>query len=239
MSPQKALLLTVVLLGAAAIVIGTTLAPRHHARDHSPFAGYSVNANVGSISADWNVPRILPGSKIGSASTWIGVQENNGPFIQVGITEDREFGVGKVNAFSFRVNIYRAFWSDSVLHFHPRGLFPVRAGDRIVAILRHADKRWFVAIADVNSDRQAVFSTRQEGASRFNQGEWLQEDPTIGRNHLLHYPHMGSVRFTSAKVNGRPLTHWFPERQRMRVRGSISVPTRIRGTSFRIQESRN
>src|ERR1700677_2165932 len=52
------------------------------------FAGYTWQGDPTSISARWKVPRILAGSPDGEAATWIGVQGNQAPFVQIGTLEN-------------------------------------------------------------------------------------------------------------------------------------------------------
>jgi len=81
-------------------------------------AGYVWHGHVRAVAAAWTVPGILDRSPDGHASTWIGAQApgsaSPGPFIQVGITEDR-FGPTSLGA---HPRLYQAFWSATQLKFH-------------------------------------------------------------------------------------------------------------------------
>jgi hypothetical protein len=84
------------------------------------------------------------------------------PFIQVGTNEARSIsGTGRVS------DAYYAFWTDTVHHFEPIGLFAVRPGDRISASLVLSHRRWTVSIVDHSSGAHRTVSTRDEAAARF------------------------------------------------------------------------
>lgn len=86
-------LLTVVIITTITIGVGTEALVRHNSADNLPpsalgtFVGYRWFGTTHSISAKWRVPRILQTSEA-HASTWIGLQNESGAFIQVGTTED-------------------------------------------------------------------------------------------------------------------------------------------------------
>jgi hypothetical protein len=58
------------------------------------------------------VPRITGGPLIADAATWIGVQDPEGSFFQIGTTESEWFGS----------LLYDGFWSDPVVGFHAQKL---------------------------------------------------------------------------------------------------------------------
>src|SRR5581483_11142760 len=88
--------------GAAAASEREPHAPGIHSSfPYGPFAGYLWLGPVYSVRAQWNVPRVLPGSPISRAATWIGAQGDGspGPFIQVGVTEERSLLADSYYAF--------------------------------------------------------------------------------------------------------------------------------------------
>jgi hypothetical protein len=74
------------------------------------------------------VPRILRGSPLGHAGTWIGAQAPGarGPFIQIGTNDDH---------FSATDSSHYAFWSDTARNFTAQFLFSVKPGDDLSASL--------------------------------------------------------------------------------------------------------
>ena len=167
----------------------------HSSFPYGPFAGYLWLGRVDSVRADFTVPRILAGSPVSRAATWIGAQGDGspGPFIQVGVTEERGAAGDR----------YYAFWSDVVHDFTPQRLYPVTPGDEIDATLTHADGRWHVEVGDANSDRDARFATTQEGHAAFDTAQWYQEDVTDSLvNRPFAYPRLSPVRFATVAVDG-------------------------------------
>ena len=167
----------------------------HSTFPFGPFAGYRWLGPVYAVRAEWNVPKILSGSTISRAATWIGAQGDGspGPFIQVGVTEER----------SALADRYYAFWSDVRHDFTPQELFPVKPGDTVRATLTHARARWRVAIIDSTSERRARFQTSQEGHAAFDTAQWYQEDVTNSLvNRPFAYPRLSPVHFADVAVDG-------------------------------------
>jgi hypothetical protein len=154
------------------------------------FGGYAMRADVASVGASWNVPRLLSLTRPGDAGTWIGAQGPN-RFVQVGTQEELIPRRGHPVAF------YDAWWADTVSHFLARHLFVVRPRDRIDAYLAHDRGRWLVWIRDATSGRAARFLTREEGLGSFDSAEWVQE-----RSPRAPYPRLSSVTFTRLRLNG-------------------------------------
>lgn len=81
----------------ALIVIGLAVPNRAKHRGGSSglpfgtFAGYVWHGRVASVQASWTMPRIVSGSPLGFAATWIGAQGPGAlrPFIQIGANEQR------------------------------------------------------------------------------------------------------------------------------------------------------
>lgn len=170
----------------AAVVVGLVVPGGTKRRDSSdlpfgPDAGYLYVGHVTSVRASFTVPRIVHGSPLGLASTWIGAQTPGPRFIQVGIYEERIRGAHN------RVSSeYRAVWSDIAHHYAPQFLFHVNPGDGIAVGLTLAHKRWTVRIADERTGRKAEFSTGEESDGSFRWAEWAQEDPG---GHGIHAPY--------------------------------------------------
>jgi hypothetical protein len=199
------------------------------------FAGYTWYGSVSSVQASWSVPRI-PGSPAGGAGTWIGAQgpgtRLNGPFIQVGINETRYPSSAGAR------DVYRAFWTDTVHHFLPVNLFPVRPGDSLWASLTHRRRRWAVAIRDLTSGTGTQVTTQQEGRASFDWAEWEQEDVGLV-GQPFDYPRLSTVGFQRLEVNGRPpalaglYSSWMTkDRQRL-------APSDLKNDSFSLRRAGN
>lgn len=215
-----------------------TAAGRHDpAFAFGAFAGYDWDGGVvRSVQAAWRVPRILAGSSSGYAGTWLGAEApgsaNRAPFIQVGTNEQRSADRPPRGP----RDEYFTFWSDTVNGFHPRRLFTVRPGDRIVAKLTHAQDRWRVTIDDRRSGARRSFLTRDEARSWFGQSEWIQEDVTdSATGGPFPYPsRMTPVHFSGLKVDSRSpspdqlMSMWMSEN-----RGQIG-PSPLERDSFAI-----
>ena len=168
------------------------------------FGGYQIPLDTRSVGAVWTVPRIVSMSKEARAATWIGAQGPSRAFIQAGTEEDVDLSRSH-NAIPF----YYAWWTDTVSDDIGHRLFDVQPGDRMTVTLTHRGASWLVAIRDITSGRNAVFSTTQEGRARFDLAEWVQENPPVrGGKHLAWhhsaYPHLTAVRFEQLLVNGVP-----------------------------------
>jgi hypothetical protein len=141
------------------IVSSVTSSSPPTTRSFGTQAGYVWQGQVRSVGASWTVPHIIGTSPCGVAGTWIGAVAPGtpGPFIQIGVNETcTQAGPdGKPAVF------YEAFWSDVRLHFHPRRLFFVNAGDVISASLTLADHRWTLVLVDRSSGETTHFSTRR------------------------------------------------------------------------------
>jgi hypothetical protein len=169
------------------------------------FAGYNWSGPVHTVVAAWRVPKITL-VNTSDSSTWIGVQNPNGGFVQIGITEDSNPQWDTLNGGSA---VDQGFWSDDTVKFHPQPLDGtgaldqrVRAGDLISASITEVRDGWRLRLDDARSglsfDQTILMTT-----SDFNVGEWCQEDPTNGiTNEPLPYPRLSSVVFTHLGVNG-------------------------------------
>jgi Peptidase A4 family len=193
----------------AAVLIVLIAALRSGSSTASPFAGYMWSGSVQSVAGTWTVPTILPRSRRGVAATWIGAQGpgNNGPFIQIGTTEQLGFSGAAHQQLQGSSDAYFAFWSDVVHHYHGVLLFPVSPGDKLSATMKLADGKWALAITDQTTGAQASLTTRQETDGAFGEAEWTQEDVTSQKTEKpLPYPTLSNVSFDHLIVDGRPPT---------------------------------
>jgi hypothetical protein len=199
-------------------------------------AGYVWNGQVTALHAAWTVPAILQGSPPGHGSTWIGAQapgpSNTAPFIQVGVVEDRVRR--QAGAAGGEVSRERAFWSDTILGFHPHFLWPVSAGDRVEATLTRGVDRWRVAIFDVSTGERTSFTTADEAHASFGLAEWLQEDATRSDGGREPYPKLSETRFEQLTVNGGPPRYADVSSQWMSLPATDLAPTALRGSRFSV-----
>jgi hypothetical protein len=157
------------------------------------FAGYTDRATVTQISARWRVPYVDAKNNIGDASTWIAAQSIDGHFIQLGTTEDAGFA----SAPTFQI-----FWSDPVVHFHPQPLGIVAAGDLISYSMTKTSAGWTLRFDDRTTSKHHQLTVDYGQTASFNEGQWIQEDPTLSNfNVHLPYPSMSLVTFSHLRLN--------------------------------------
>jgi hypothetical protein len=203
-----------------------------------PFAGYNWLGPVHTISAVIVVPSILNGSPTGIAGSWIGAQGPSkklaAPFIQVGVNEARLAAHGQ----SAR-DVYYAFWSDTVLGFHPKVLFQVRPGDEVRLYLALNHGYWAVAARDQTSDAGKSLVTTQEGRASFNGAGWTQEDVSNTRTAAqFPYPDLSPVSFSQLQVNGIRPTAQELETTWMTTSKETLGPTPLTADSFSVMPVR-
>jgi hypothetical protein len=180
------------------------------------FSGYVWYGDERSVAATWTVPRILKGSRMGFAGTWIGAQgagtRNKAPFIQIG-TIEQSLGL-KLPGFAG--SFYMAFFSDTKLGFHAHVLFGVHPGDTVTARMYLANGRWHLLIVDRTRHRRRAIVTTDEGGASFNAAEWLEEDPSEPHRRLP-YAVLSTVGFSRLRVDahdpgyGRIYSSWMSE----------------------------
>ena len=193
------------------------------------FGGYFASGPVTDVRADWQVPQITDGSSDAHASTWIGVQDPEGDFIQIGTTEDESSGIRR----------YTAFWSDPVVGFHPQFILAVRPGDEVSARLAKDPEGWTGTIQDrtTGSTVRVPSSVHYARAAAMQRSEWVQEDPaTQGGTVDLPYPLMTPVTFSALEVDGKvpDLTH--DEGTALASpNGEVLVPSAVRDDSFTME----
>jgi hypothetical protein len=166
---------------------------------HPPtgFGGYNWFGNVTEISATWRVPTIAASSPVGHGSTWIGAQNADGqpPFMQLGTTEDKN---------SLSSVMYWAFWSDPHEGYHPQPLEALAANDVVSAEMARVNSGWRLTFSDLTSKRSKRLTVHYSPSGSYDQGEWLQEDPTANTNEAsadLPYPVMSAVSFSKLQVD--------------------------------------
>ena len=207
------------------------------------FAGYLWYGRVTAMSAIWRVPNLTP-STLGSAATWIGAQSggSSGPFIQVGIAEERQIPTDDVKlglpSAGYRAYWY-AFWSDTYHHFRLLPLAPVSPGDVVDASLRLVRGQWKVRLVDALSLLTVHFATRDE-AQPLGTAEWLQEDVTnLKTSQLFRYPQLSAIRFRKLRVDGAPPSEAALAPESMSPNAKLTiVPSAVSDDGFTIPADR-
>ena len=156
------------------------------------FAGYIWYGDVTQVSASWRVPKLVPTTPDGSASTWIGVQgPGKNTFFQIGVTEESYGGTA----------FYQAFWSDPAAHFHAQELYvAVSAGDEIQARIARVNGTWEASLADVTDSQSGNAPTNTAEFANVQMAEWVQEDPTLPRG-AAPYPELTPSTIQNVMVN--------------------------------------
>jgi Peptidase A4 family len=221
----------------AVLMLGITFQPPSASSSQSAFPGTGFggyrwsNGPVTQVSAQWRVPRILPTSPPGDASTWIGAQNQAGPpFIQLGTVE---------NGIDLPAPSYSAFWSDPHVDYHPQYFGSVRPGDLVSANLIRSSSGWKLTFRDVTRSTTKSETIRYGLTGTYDQSEWFQEDPSPSNVTAkdLPYPETSSVQFEHLRVNGRTPTLHLADGQVMLANGGISLaPSTVTNSSFSLEE---
>jgi hypothetical protein len=228
-------LLSILGLGSAALSISTEgrvgepASPTSHPRlpIGSPqygFGGYQLYPSdpVTSVSGEWTVPTIDANSADGDASTWIGVQSQQGAFAQVGTVENR-------NA----TDQYYAFWSDTAKGFRPLFLTHVAPGDRVKTEMTLEPEGWSLTLDDLSTGTSATIQSHYGSSDLFNSCEWLQENPVYGQFVHTDYPTLSTVSFHRMRLNHAAPSFPFSDAQTLSTdNDSFFVPTRVRHDRF-------
>jgi hypothetical protein len=184
------------------------------------FGGYNWPGTPTTVSAQWVVPTIVSATPGVSASTWIAAQgETPNSFVQIGITEQR---------FTSAPPQYEAFWSDASLRFQAQSIRAVDANDTIAASMTQTPAGWALTIADRTEGWSKAVPTQYEGTGRYDDAQWLQEDPppSLDTGEDLPYPTTTLVRFTGVKVNGGTPALSYDDAQALSGAGGVYlVPT--------------
>jgi hypothetical protein len=157
---------------------------------------------VHEISASFGVPDVLASTSQGIASTWIGVDNSDGEFIQVGVIERAD--TSTVSAAS-PIAVDNAFWSDTRYSYHPRNIAPVEGGDFVTVKMRLQRSGWLVSFQDSTAGWSRIVTSHFGKGEKFQISEWTQEDPVASVDLFsnLPYPALSETNFFGIKVNGR------------------------------------
>ncbi len=198
------------------------------------FAGYGLFGPVDQIAADIRVPLItsIPaGAPYGTASTWIGVQNAEGEFAQVGITETENRAGGRFP------QVYDGFWSDTARNFHPIRIASVETTDAVSVEMHLESAGWVLQFEDLTTGSKHTVDTDYGAGQAFSFAEWFQEDPVLSADPLrnLPYPSMSRVVFSRVEVNGRQPALVGADAEAMDVaEGPLLVPTSFRSGGFAV-----
>ena len=188
--------------------------------------GYFKTGPVSQVSAQWVVPAIIaagPTDEI--ASTWVGIQDTTGAFIQLGTHETARGGEAN----------YDVFWSDTEKGDEAQPVFPVDAGNVVVADMTRTTKGWRLQVRDLTSGRSASFTLGYARYVHFTQADWTEEDPSRACT-LGPYPDTATVALSSVKLNGKvPRLRYADATVLEAPNGVILVPTRVHDDGFSLQ----
>lgn len=234
-----------VVLGTGAAVLSVANSPKSHLAASSVpgpplqasvagFAGYGLYGPVDQIAADMRAPliRSIPlGASFGTASTWVGAQNEEGEFAQVGITETENREAGRFD------QTYDGFWSDTARNFHPIRIASVNSGNEVSVEMQLTDTGWVLRFEDVSTGSSRTIFTGYGAGEQYNFAEWFQEDPVLTADPLrnLPYPEMSTVMFSRLVLDGRPPVLGGDDAQAMDVAdGPLLVPTSFRSDGFAV-----
>lgn len=206
---------------------------------HSPagFAGYNYVGVITDVSVNFIVPSItsIPAhASYGAGSTWIGAQNPNGSFVQVGITE---YEAHPQFTDELGRPYYSAFWSDTAKSFHPLEFATVQPGDVISVSMRLEQKGWLLSFKDDSSSLKRSIESGYGQGQDYNFAEWIQEDPVSAKNPLDNLPYTSTtpVDFSRVEVDGKSPQLGSEDRQAMDPKGGPFLePTRFVGDRFSV-----
>jgi hypothetical protein len=221
--------------GAHARATSTSTTPKGSASskrvfaDPNGFGGYAAPGSVTEISATWTVPTITENSQPGHASTWVGVQNSAGDFIQLGTTEDNTPTGAE----------YIAFWSDTDAGFLPRNIGFVRAGDTVTADMVQRPDGWELNIDDTSVPLPPAVASHYGAGTAFTSSSWTQEDPSPSVPSVTDepYPTMSPVSFTHVLLNEHAPTLAYDGNAHVlsSPNGVFLVPTHFNNDGFSVQ----
>ncbi|MDN4600849.1 G1 family endopeptidase [Paenibacillus sp. F6_3S_P_1C] len=172
---------------------GKTNSPLSFGWISSNWSGYARAGYKGEfkrISAEWNVPFVLPSSKSSYSSAWIGIDGyENSNLIQTGTGHD--WVNGKAS--------YYAWWEilpdvETVIPF------PVSPGDRIRATIYRINRtRWCITLH--NLTQSWTFRTVQQYTGQQSSAEWIVEAPSVGSS-ISRMARISPVTFKCCRLNG-------------------------------------
>ena len=198
------------------------------------WSGYAIAARskpFTSVSAEWNVPLVLPSSKPAYSSAWIGIDGfRNDHLIQTGTGHEYVNGTAR----------YYAWWeilpaAETVI---PR--MPVYPGDRFRACIRRTDAR-HMSITLSNLTRGCTFRTVQRYYGPRESAEWIVEAPQIGAS-VTRLARLAPVYFSNCKVSGAsPRLHLSDAGILVQNGRTLSVPSRPnrKGNAFVVKSARS
>ncbi len=180
------------------------------------------------ISAQWTVPTVTTKQfQDEQASTWIGIQEIQGPaFIQVGTTE-AAYGPGSSN--------FSVFWSDTQSQFHPRNLATVEPGDVMAASMVRTPDGWQLRVRNLTEKTTSSTLVPVDAVTPFDVAEYTQEDPgsSVSLGTDFPYPTTSTVTFDELRVNGDiPTLTRADGSVLMSPNGIVLVPTPVSNGGF-------
>ena len=201
-----------------------------HSAATSSFAGCVKRQSIDDVGAEWTIPAILSASPPGNAATWVGAYDRSGPFLQIGVLEEKP-----TYATSDWDVEYEVFWSDTKKGDYPQVVnLSARAGDVVKASLTDVSNGWRILFKNI-SNGEHWKSVVSYPAHVFSTAEWMQEDPQESPNHVKagRYPNMTDVTMSHLFVNDRTPSLSFRDCTCLvSMNGKVVVPTTFTDDGF-------
>ncbi|HET9014022.1 MAG TPA: G1 family glutamic endopeptidase [Thermomicrobiaceae bacterium] len=153
----------------------------------SNWAGYSATGGTfTSITGNWTVPTVTPGSGSSADATWVGIGgANTRDLIQAGTEATVEGGQVTYDA-----------WLELLPRSEDVVPMDVSAGDAVrVTVAEQSAGHWQIEIVDTTTSYDYKISVAY--ASSHSSAEWIEEAPAVGRRQQAALDDFGSVHFTN------------------------------------------
>jgi hypothetical protein len=234
----RAIVVGLLLLTSGAAVLGAHASSSHRSAS-SPvvfgpptgFGGYTWSGNLEEIRAEWRVPAVVGGAAFGTSVTWIGAQDryDRGPFIQLGTYA---FLGGQK---SVRPS-YGVFWSDTARQYHAVRIVGLKhPGDLISFEMIRKATGWELKVEDLSSGWTRSVDVHYGAGDTYDQGEWLQEDPTDSLVTATDVPYAdtSTITFQRLEVNGHEPRLEFSDAQALSTTSGVDLaPTHVQDDDF-------
>ncbi|MFJ8627654.1 G1 family glutamic endopeptidase [Kitasatospora sp. NPDC093550] len=186
------------------------------------WGGYAATGSgFTSVSATWTEPRATCNSTDDLYAPWVGIDGYGSSTVeQTGVATDCSSGSPVNQAW------YEMYPANPV--YLSTGSYPVSAGDVISASVTYAGSNKYT-LKLTNSSRGWTYSTSKTLSAQRTSAEVIIESPTGS------YPDFGTLSFTSATVNGKPLGSYGPVALDPSANGTYEARTSALGgggTSF-------
>lgn len=206
------------------------------------FGGYAWTGGVATeIGAQWRVPAVHSAQQEQLSSTWIGVQNRQQQFIQLGTYSNAvpDFASGSVR----NTPDYGVFWSDTTVGFHPVTVAHLdHAGDLIACDLHETSAGVVLTVHDLTAGWTKSLTEGYAPGASYNDAEWVQEDPADALTPGVdtQYAPTSTVSFAHLSVDGRVphLSYDTGASTLTTSDGVYLVPTHVHDNGFSLENAR-